>query len=219
MFFYTLCWVLAFLPIRIFFPTKIIGRKNLPKKKKAILTCNHRSNSDIVVIDGYMHRRPYTLAKHTLFEKKFKGAVLKSYGAIPVNRESVGLSTVKTVLNVLKKDKWLLIFPEGTRKDISDDEQMSLKNGTAMFALKSGAPIVPMWLIKKPKVFSRNVLLIGEPFSVEQFAGQKITSEVLGEVSKIISQKMQELRDDYLKQQQEKKEKKLAKKLAKQKSK
>lgn len=208
MFFYWLCYWLSFLPVKIFFPTKIIGKKNLPRKKKAILTCNHRSNSDVVVVDIGLRARPYILAKHTLFENKFNGAVLKSFGAIPVNRDSMGLSTVKTVLNALKDEKWLLIFPEGTRKDISNDEQMSLKNGTAMFALKSGAPVVPMWLVKKPKVFSRNVLLIGEPFELKQFEGQKLTNEILSEASGIISEKMQQLRDNYLKEQELKKMKK-----------
>lgn len=204
MFFYWFCYSLAFLPLKIFWPTKVIGKKNLPKKEKAILACNHRSNTDIAVLDINLKRRPYVLAKDSLFKNKFKGAILKSWGAIPVDRQNVGISVIKKVLKLLNENNWLLVFPEGTRKDITDEENMSLKNGTAMFAIKSKSPIVPMWLVKKPKFCHRNVLLIGEKFYLDEFYDKKLNAEVLNEASKVISQKMQELRDDYLKKQQSK---------------
>ena len=108
--FYWLCWLLLYLPLRIFCPLKIIGKNNIPKKQKVILSCNHSSNLDPILIDSHFIKRPYILAKHTLFKNKLVGAVLKSWGAIPVNRENVEISTIKTVLNVLKQDKMLLIF-------------------------------------------------------------------------------------------------------------
>lgn len=207
MIFYTISHALVYLPLTVLYPTKVIGKKNVPRKGGAILCCNHRSNMDIVIVNNKFFRRPYTLAKHTLFENKFVGAVLKSYGAIPVNREQVGVNSIKTALGALKKGKRLLLFPEGTRKDITDEESLSLKNGTAMFALKSQAPIIPMWLVKKPKACSFNVLLVGEPFYLKEFEGQKVTKEVLEEASKIISFKMQKLRDDYLESKKNKKKK------------
>ena len=115
-------------------------------------------------------------------------------------------------MDALKRGERLLLFPEGTRKDVSDEESLSLKNGTAMFAVKSQVPVVPMWLLKKPKAFRRNVLLVGEPFVLDEFAGQKMSKELLEKASGIISQKMQSLRDDYLKTQEEKKKKKAKKK-------
>lgn len=198
MWMYWFYWIIAFLPIRIFYPTKVIGRKNLPKKKKAILACNHTSNLDIAVVNIRLYARPYTLAKHTLFKGKFRAALMHSLGAIEVNREEVGLSTVKKVLKILKNDRWLIMFPEGTRNNISEGEQLSLKGGLAMFSIKSGAPIVPMWLMKKPRFLRRNVLLIGEPFRLTQFEGQRLNSEVTAQATVIISQKMQGLRDGYL---------------------
>lgn len=180
------------------------------------MCCNHRSNMDVVVIETKFMRRPYILAKHTLFKNKFVGWILKKYGGIPVNREQVGAHSIKTALDALKKGERLLLFPEGTRKDISDEENMSLKSGTAMFAIKSQAPIVPMWLIKKPKAFKRNVLLVGEPFHLTEFYGQKLTKENLEKASLLISEKMQSLRDNYLKEQEEKKQRKQNKKSKKQ---
>ncbi len=213
--FYWLCWLLIFLPLRIFWPLKIVGKKNIPKKQKVILACNHSSNLDPVLIDSHFIKRPYILAKHTLFKNKFFGAILKSWGAIPVNRENVEMSTIKTVLNVLKKEKMLLIFPQGRReKDLAD--MQGAKNGLALFALKTNSPIVPMWYVNKPKLFRRNTLLIGKPFYLEGFEGQKLTQDVLTSASNIVIQKMFELRDEYLKQQEDKKQQKLIKKQEKQ---
>ena len=214
MLFYRISHALCSVYTGLFYPTKVIGKKNVPKKGAAILCCNHRSNMDVVVIETHFYKRPFILAKHTLFKNKFVGAILKSYGGIPVNREQVGVQSIKMALDVLKRGDRLLLFPEGTRKDISDEEGLALKSGTAMFALKSKAPIVPMWLIKKPKAFRRNILLVGEPFYLTEFEGQKMTKEVLEQASQIISQKMQALRDDYLKEQEEKKIKKKNKKKA-----
>lgn len=209
--FYWLCWLLIFLPGRILWPTKVIGKKNIPKKQKVILSCNHTSNLDPIIIDMHLVTRPYILAKHTLFKNKFFGAILRSWGGIPVNRENVEISTIKKVLSVLNKDKMLLVFPQGRREKDVDDMQ-GAKNGLVMFALKTGAPIVPMWFVKKPKLFRRNVLLIGKPFYLTELKGQKPTQEVLARGGEIVISKMHELRDNYLKQQEEKKQAKLNKK-------
>lgn len=212
--FYWLCWVLAFLPIRILWPTKVIGKKNIPKKQKVILSCNHTSNLDVVIINSRLVPNPYILAKHTLFKNKFFGAILRSWRAIPVNRDNVELSTIKKVFSVLKKDKMLLVFPQGKReKEVNDIE--STKNGLVMFALKSGAPIVPMWYLKKPRLFRRNVLLIGKPFYLEELQGQKIDNQVLQRGGEILVEKMQALRDDYLQQLELKKQAKIDKKQSK----
>lgn len=212
MFFYHFSRFLSYIPLSLIYPTKTIGAKNIPKKQAVIFACNHRSNVDVVLIGLKTSKAFNVLAKQSLFKNKFSGAVLKSYGAIPVDRDNVSPSVIKTVLKGLKNGKRLVMFPEGTRNDVSDQDSISAKNGVAMFAIKTHTPVVPMWIVKKPKAFKHNTLLIGKPFELTEFYEQKLTAEVLDTASKIVSQKMQELRDDYLKQQQEKKDKKQAKK-------
>ena len=145
-----------------------------------------------------------------MFKNKFFGAILKSWKIIPVNRTKVEISTIKKVLTVLKDDKKLLIFPQGTRRE--EDEFSEVKNGLAMFALKTKSPIVPMWFVKKPKFLRRNILLIGEPFYLTEFENQPPTKEVLDKASEVVVNKMFELRDNYIKQQELKQQAKLLKK-------
>ncbi len=194
-FFYRFCWCLVAPIARLILPTKIVGKQNMPKGR-AVLACNHRSNFDVIVFDVCRYRMPYVLAKHTLFDKKFNAKVLKSFGAIPVNRQDLSTTTVRTVLKVLNDDNHLLIFPEGTRKD-SLDETVALKNGMALFALKTNAPIVPMYMVKKPEFFKMNKIIIGEPISMEAYAGKRPTKEVLSEVSAKVMDEMWKLKTDY----------------------
>ncbi len=194
-FFYRFCWCIVAPIARLLLPTRIIGKQNMVKGR-AVLACNHRSNFDVIVFDVCRYRMPYVLAKHTLFEKKFNAKVLTSFGAIPVNRQDLSTTTVRKVLKVLNEDNHLLIFPEGTRKE-SLDETEALKNGMALFALKTNAPIVPMYMVRKPEFFKLNKIIIGEPISMEAYKGQRPTKEVLSEISAKVMEAMWSLKTDY----------------------
>ena len=193
--FYRIVWCIIAPFVRLFFPTRVIGRENSPKDK-AIFVCNHRSGMDIVLIDCCRIKRPYVLAKHTLFNNKLFGAILKSFGAIPVNRQDVSTKTIRTAMKVLNDGNQLILFPEGTRKQ-SLDETTALKNGMALFALKTNSPIVPMYLAKKPVPFVFNKLFIGKPLDFSEYADKRTTKDVLNEVSARVFDAMQELRANY----------------------
>ena len=75
--FFAICFAIIWLPIRLLFPTKVIGKKNLPKKKGAVLTCNHYSNMDCIIIDVFLNKKVRFLAKKELFKNKFVSWVLK----------------------------------------------------------------------------------------------------------------------------------------------
>ena len=192
--FFHICRFLAYLPLTIFYPTKIIGRKNL-KKGKAILAANHTSNMDVVLILANTYEKKYVMAKKELFKNRLFGAILKSYGGISVDRQNNDVAALKKALKVLKNNKKLIIFPEGTRNKGEDTSKlMEVKNGTAMLAIKSKTPVVPVWISKRPKMFRLTKIYIGEPFELDQFYGEKLTDEVLTKASKIISQKIENLR-------------------------
>ena len=179
---------------RLFHPIKVIGKNNIPKGR-AILVCNHYSNSDPVVLGTAIFRQQHFLGKKELFQKKgIAKWFLKVIGAVPIDRQNVDLKAIKTCIKLLKEEKLLTIFPEGTRNKINDDLQ-EIKNGAGMIALKAGAPIVPMYLAKRPKAFRRNKLIIGEPITMEKYAGQKLSSEILDEIGNLLAGKMNSLRN------------------------
>ena len=186
MFWFTMTLIWPF--FTIFFPTKVIGRKNL-FKGKAIWACNHQSNWDIWVIGTRLYKKFYTLGKQELFKNKIVGGFLKSIGTIPVSRGKADIQAVKSCLRVLKeKNKPLIIFPSGTRKS-SPDEVKNLKNGVAMFATKADAKIVPIVLVRKPKFLRRNRMIIGNAIDTKDF---KNYDEICSELTKKMEEMIQE---------------------------
>lgn len=214
-FLYWIFWGLAYLPIRIFYPTKVINKKYFEYRGRAIFVCNHMSNMDIVLIKSHEHTMRYVLAKHTLFKNKFLAGIIRICGGIPINRQSVDISSIKTVLKLLKDNKQVIIFPEGTRRD-NIDEAQDIKNGVAMFALKSSATIVPMALLYKPKFLRCNKILVGEPIDVTSFNEQGTNSEKYAKISEVVLQSIQNLRRNYIASFSPKKQLKIYKRLNKQ---
>lgn len=193
---YWLSMILFWIYVTLFYPTRIIGKKNLVKTK-AIWAANHTSNMDVLVIGTRIFKRFYALAKQELFKNKVFGAYLKSIGAISVNRGRADIESVKNTLRILKdKNKPVLIFPTGTRESTPEEVQ-DLKNGVAMFALKANAPIVPIVVVRKPKFWRFNRVVIGEPIDVSKYQGQKASKEVYDAINSELTSKMEELLEKY----------------------
>ena len=174
----------------LFYPTIHKGKKNIPKGR-AIFVCNHMSNLDPIIFELSSWKKKYYLAKKELFKKGFKGWFVSKMNTIPVERGKTDLNAMRKSLKVLNDDKGLVVFPEGTRNK-TGKELGEIKSGAAMFAIKAKAPIVPVWIKKKPKFFRFNVLRYGKPFTLEQFYDKKLDSEVLEKAGKIIAQKLLE---------------------------
>ena len=189
--------IIAAMPVRMFYPTKIIGKKNIPKGA-CILSSNHTSNMDAVIFALKTWEKKYYLAKKELFKNKFMGFFLKKFGAIKIDRQSSDVTAIKNCLKVVKDGKKLFIFPEGTRVQNENMELGEVKHGVAMFAIKAKVPIVPIFISKKPKPFRRNKIFIGEPFTLEEFYGKKLDNEELEKAGEIVTRKMNEVRDNAL---------------------
>ena len=189
--------VVFYIPLLILYPTFIFGRKNLRRKGKLILCCNHRSNADPIVLWSRVFRRRFKyMAKEELFRNKFAGFIFSCIGAYPVNRKSTDISSIKKTLGYLKEEKAICIFPEGTR--VKDDELSEIKSGVVIFALKTNAPVVPSMYKKKLRPFCFNKLTIGKEFNLAEeigyTQGEKISDEVIAKGVEILAQKMNELK-------------------------
>lgn len=198
MLFYIL-WLLVCPFLVIFCPTIIIGKKYLKgiKKKATIFTCNHQSNFDAVILKCRINTKFKIMAKDSLFRTKFKNWFFRSVvGAYPVNRGENDVTSIKTTLKLLKSNKSLLIFPEGTRN--KDGKMSEFKTGVVMFAIKTDAYVVPSAFQKEPKLFRRNKLLIGKPFKfseLEEFKEGKIDKESLEKATEVLFEKIKYLKE------------------------
>lgn len=179
--------------IALFFPTKVIGKENFINGK-AVVICNHYSTADSLIIGAKFFKKSINcVAKKEAFSNKFVGWLFTKLGAISVDRESPGLTTHKKIMSVLHNDDTLMIFPEGTRNKEDTHELAPLKQGAALYAIKGKASIVPMLFYHSPKMFRRNYLIIGKPFTLEQFY-DKPGSQIKEEATELLTAQMNKLR-------------------------
>lgn len=193
-----LVFVILWLPIRLLYPLKVVGKKNIPKKGGVVLACNHFSNIDVVLLQMRLGRRLYYLAKKELMKNKLVGWFLKRLGAYPVDRGTGDLAATKFALGTLKAGKALCLFPEGTRNKTETDDLQALKSGSVLFSAKTGTPLVPMMFLKRPRVWRRNVLIIGEPLQFNFATSNKPTKEELEQATAILAETMTKLQKDNL---------------------
>ena len=188
-------WVLrpiAWIFYKLFYRVKIIGKENVIRKGKCIVICNHLCKMDVFVVAALYPNKTIFLAKKEWYKNKFIAWVLRTMGSIPVDREKPSLATIKETLQVLKENKRLGIFPEGTR-NTENTEIQDIKQGTAMFAVKGKALITPVIIHSKLKKFKTNYAIVGEPIDFSKYYDVRFTDEVSNECSKIILDTMHNL--------------------------
>jgi len=144
---FTLLLFYAFFRIlfRLFNSIEIKGLDRVPASGPLIIASNHLSNSDPPALASFLAlvRLPNILAKKELFSIWPIGRILRSWGAIPVDRAREGgdLGALRGCITALKKEGCLLIFPEGTR---ALGGRLKAKPGVGLMAHKSGAPVLPV---------------------------------------------------------------------------
>jgi len=127
----------------LFYRLKITGLENLPKGP-AIIAPNHVSFFDPPIIAASCKEEVYFLARSSLFEQPFWGGIIKRLNAYPVAGTAQDLASMKLICQLLKENKKVTIFPEGIRSE--DGELAKIKSGIGMLAMRSEAPIVPVYI-------------------------------------------------------------------------
>ncbi|MBQ9276598.1 MAG: (d)CMP kinase, partial [Clostridia bacterium] len=141
----------------ILWPTKVINKENAFKIDGGLYLCNHYTTFDsLIPIFTMFKKESHILAKYELFFNPLAGSILYKMGAIPVRRGEADTDAVKAVFRVLKADKKILMYPEGTRNKEGTQDMAELKTGAARFAIKMKKPIVPMVYYKPTKTCHKN---------------------------------------------------------------
>lgn len=177
----------------IMFKVEIKGKENVPAEGNAIICCNHYSNYDPFAAAIYLDRLPRYIGKKELFENKILAYLLKEVRVFPLDRKAaMDMKAVKTALKILKDGEILGIFAEGTR--VKEGQQVDAKGGVALFAMKGNANVIPCAISGKYKFRNKITVEYGEPLTLDEFRGQKLTTEVMGEITDVIMGKVEEMK-------------------------
>ncbi len=148
----------------------------IPDEGPVILAANHISNADAVILGAWLTkrlgRRIHWLGKKEMFDWPIIGWLSRNGGVHPVDRGAADVDAFRTAERVLNEGHVLMIFPEGTRSPTG--ELQKPKDGLAMLALRTGAPIVPIGIADTDRVWPKGRLLprpgghatmrVGRPF-------------------------------------------------------
>lgn len=180
----------------IFFRVTIIGRENIPQTGAALLCANHNAELGMFFIGYKIKRLVRWMAKEELFRNKIFGGFFRWTGAFPVKRGKGDIGAFKTVLRLLKDGHIVGMFPEGTRIKKKDDALVNVKAGVALFAVQSGAPILPVAVSGGNRIFDKVKVVFGQPYQLDIDHSKKYTSDELTEISNGIMQKVYALLEE-----------------------
>ncbi|MFF5407434.1 lysophospholipid acyltransferase family protein [Streptomyces misionensis] len=175
---------------------RVLGAWKVPATGPVILAVNHSHNIDGPMVMGVAPRPAHFLIKKEAFVGPL-GDFLTGIGQLKVDRAAADRTAITDALGVLAAGGVLGIFPEGTR---GEGDFASLRAGLAYFAVRSGAPIVPVAvmgssdrpgrLIKAlPPLRSRVDVVFGDPFDAGDGSGRR-TRRALDEATERIQKQL-----------------------------
>lgn len=196
---YTILKNLCKLYLVVFNNWEIKGKKNIPPEGPVILVGNHVSLWDPPILACSVDRKVNFMAKDELFRIPILGKLISLVGAFPIKRGKPDRNALRLADKLLYNGEILGLFPEGTRN--KTEELLPFHPGTALFALRAGAPIVPMYLQGTGTTFPLTLrgkikVNIGKPLYYEELHKRKITSPDLEKVITEVRMKMLCLKKD-----------------------
>lgn len=175
---------------------RVLGAWRMPATGPAILAVNHSHNIDGPMVMGVSPRPTHFLIKKEAFIGPLD-PFLTAIGQLKVDRSVADRGAITQALDVLKAGGVLGIFPEGTR---GEGDFASLRAGLAYFAVRSGAPVVPVAVLGSsekpgrlikglPPLRSRVDVVFGDPFEAGDGSGRR-TRKALDEATERIQKQL-----------------------------
>lgn len=187
----------------------IIDGDKLPRSGAYILTPNHFSNIDplVIAVAVYKLRRaPRFLAKASLFKAPVLKTVLKKTGQIRVERthSANGAQPLKEAAQIIEQQSVVIVYPEGTLTRDPDLWPMRGKTGAVRLARAANIPIIPVahWGTNdlmprygKLRLFPRTKIRIkiGDPYFLPDHGSAEQDAKMLVKDTELVMDKITEL--------------------------
>lgn len=127
-----------------------------------VYASNHESLVDILVLGASLPGDFKWAAKRSVMNVPFLGWHLRLAGHVPVDRNKgreAAVAVMQAFESVLRRNKPLLVFPEGTRT--ADGRLKAFKNGAFQAAVNTGKPVLPVAINGTFSLMSRDAVDTG----------------------------------------------------------
>ena len=173
---YEIVRVLAFIVFHTVMPIKCHHRERLDAEAPYVLIANHVHALDPVAMGMFVRKRQIVfLGKKELGKNPLAARLLSGAHVILVDRHETDMAAMRNCMKAIKMKKILLIFPEGTRHHEGQMEQ--IENGTSLIAMRSRAPIIPVYFDRKISFFRQAHMYVGDPIPYDDLLAEGINAE------------------------------------------
>jgi 1-acyl-sn-glycerol-3-phosphate acyltransferase len=139
---YRLAWSCCRVVFATYFRWRVYHPERVPATGPVILAANHASILDPPLVGSGLSRQVNYMARASLFRVPAIGALLRSWTAVPVDRDGGSASGLRAILDRLQQGGAIVLFPEGTRT--LTGRLQPARSGIGLIVLKSSAPVVPV---------------------------------------------------------------------------
>lgn len=167
--------------LKLLFKVRVHGDIDLGEDR-LIICSNHIGILDPIVLACITDRPISFMGKKELFDIPVLKNIIRGLNAFPVDRDKPSMSTIKEAINLLKDEKILGIFIEGTRvKEFSID---NAKAGVGMMAYRANSDIQPFKIESNYKLFSEINVYVRDRIDIntydkESHSYQEIAEDIL----------------------------------------
>lgn len=196
--FYYVGRLLVRIALSLFTRWQVKGKENIPSQGPLLVVANHLNLADPPLVSVSLNRKAMFMAKEELFRSKFSNYFISSFGAFPVHRGQLDRKALRQADKILAEGLALVMFPEARRS--KNTQLQPAFPGSALIALRSGAPILPVaitgtekmkgafWILHRPRL----TVSIGHPFHLPSVNG-KVSKTELAELTNFIMGHIAEL--------------------------
>ncbi len=192
--FYDFVKITGGIPGFLFFRPKLLYANDAAKERVrggALLIANHFGFFDPIYLQfALWYRRMRFVCLKQFFDSK-AGWLFYAVHCIPVDRENIGMDTVREIVDSLKKDEVVGMFPEG-QINTEPGDLAAFKSGMVLMGLQSKKPIIPVYIKPRYHWYDRLVLAIGEPVDVGNMGASGMAA--LDEAAKLLHDREEELK-------------------------
>jgi len=152
---YYIGWCLFRFVYATYFRWRVFHPERVPMTGPVILASNHLSFLDPPLVGAGLHRGINYMARKTLFRYPGIGALLRSWSAVPVDRDGGSAAGLKEILDRLKRGGAIIMFPEGTRSP--NGRLQPGRSGIGLAIIKSDAPVIPVRVFGTFEAYGKGV--------------------------------------------------------------
>lgn len=196
-YFLTVC--LLRIVFRILYGFSVKGIENWKRGCGVIVASNHQSYIDPLLVGSAAPIEICYLAKKEIFSWPVLGFLANKYNAYPITRKGFDLEAIRNAKRILKGNRPLLVFIEGTRS--RDGEFLPVKRGVGLLSYQNQVDILPVYVhgslrLKKAILRSPKIIVsFGKMIQISKYLTLELpVKDIYSLISKDVMESVKELK-------------------------